>query len=62
MPGPEVKLGHPVLAIVQSRPVPVPEPVIELFSDKLLPPWPLPFEVFGAYWRPKSNPAICGDR
>ena len=23
---------------------------------------PLPFDVFGAYWRPKSNPAICGDR
>ena len=40
----------------------MPEPVIDAFSELLLPPMPLPFDVFGAYWRPKSKPAICGDR
>ena len=62
MPGPDDKVGHPEFATVQPRPVPVPAPVIEPFSACVAPPMPLPFEVFGAYWRPKSNPAICGDR
>ena len=40
----------------------MPAPVIECPSAGLVLPMPKPFEVFGAYWKPKSNPAICGDR
>src|SRR5262245_53536562 len=61
MPGPDDNVGQPEFATVQLMPVPVPDPV----SDPLngLPvESPKPFDVFGAYWTPKSNPANCGER
>ena len=56
-------VGHPVLTVPQELPVPMPEPLSEPVSGAMLAvPRPWPFEVFGAYWMPKSKPAICGDR
>ena len=62
MPGPDDSEGHPEFATVQPSPVPLPERVIDALSGLLLPLRPKPFEVFGEYCKPKSNPTIEGER